>query len=491
MASSSTVVGSIGRHSLQVDGSTHNTMANSHHVEAARRGAGSIAAYRKNLSDVEFDLSGADLTNCNLQGADLRNAVLNDVDLRDANLENADLDGADLSNAKLGGANLSNATLRGATCNRANLASATLNNANLSNVAIDHANLCQCIARNANFGQASLQGTSCERADFYQANFSGADLKGTNFAHVDLTTVILGDARLENSRMHQATFGRLTLSKAVIKASDFSQANLSNVDLKGRDLKGCVFHTADLSGADLTNSVLASVDFRHAILTKALFVSSDLTGAKLDSANLACADLTNCKTSGSTRWDDVVLDDALMSKRLAVILEASGHVTKAQIASMHISDPLRSLRASYGGFNRVLHVAFLLTFVAPYAAFIVRCLVMRKWFGGRDKDTIPMLLALIRYLWSGGEDLSESASFNFWAVATFSYLLLYNATRGWLLWKLMQFELEEQITGIPPETDPKGFLATVIRANRLLFLFSIACLIAHTLNFLSLPVPAK
>ena len=85
---------------------------------------------------LEFDLSGANLSEANLREADLseanlREANLSGADLSGANLREADLIGANLSEADLIGANLREADLRGANLSGANLRGANLSEADL------------------------------------------------------------------------------------------------------------------------------------------------------------------------------------------------------------------------------------------------------------------------------------------------------------------------------------------------------------------------
>lgn len=105
-------------------------MANSEYVEIFRQGAVAIDRWRTENStentDIDLDLSGADLS-----GADLTETNLNGADLRGANLVGADLSGADLVRAKLSGADLSRADLCFADLTGADLTDVNLHRANL------------------------------------------------------------------------------------------------------------------------------------------------------------------------------------------------------------------------------------------------------------------------------------------------------------------------------------------------------------------------
>ena len=75
---------------------------------------------------LDYNLSGADLSDADLSGADLSDADLSGADLSGANLSDADLSGANLRHADLSGANLSGADLSGANLRHADLSGANL-----------------------------------------------------------------------------------------------------------------------------------------------------------------------------------------------------------------------------------------------------------------------------------------------------------------------------------------------------------------------------
>jgi len=101
-----------------------------------------LAAYVRQRTGLETDLSEADLSmddlsranlrEANLSGANLRAAILLRTDLRRATLRRADLRRATLSNAVLMGADLSEANLSEANLSGVNLRQADLSRANLS-----------------------------------------------------------------------------------------------------------------------------------------------------------------------------------------------------------------------------------------------------------------------------------------------------------------------------------------------------------------------
>jgi uncharacterized protein YjbI with pentapeptide repeats len=138
------------------------------------------------ISQLNLDLSGADLRSAklcriNLSDVKLSSANLIATDLQQTNLDCADLSGADLSDAdlsdaylskaKLSSAILANATLIGATLVDATLISAKLSGANLSS-----ANLFEAYLLNANFSDTNLSDTNLSGAIFIGVNLFNANL---------------------------------------------------------------------------------------------------------------------------------------------------------------------------------------------------------------------------------------------------------------------------------------------------------------------------
>src|SRR6266705_2067883 len=133
-------------------------MANQEHLDILKRGEEVWNQWRKEHTDIQPNLSRANLRGTifigvNLEGTDLRDAILFRasflranlayITLSGASLYEADLKGAILSGANLYGADLRGATLSGASLSNANLADATLSGANLYGADLRGANLCK------------------------------------------------------------------------------------------------------------------------------------------------------------------------------------------------------------------------------------------------------------------------------------------------------------------------------------------------------------
>lgn len=113
-------------------------MANQEHLELLKQGVEQWNKWREQHSEIQPDLSGANLRNADLCSVDLKNAILIDADLSSANLMGADLSYTNLNrtylnHTNLHGANLSGACLIGARLSHANLSGVNLNGTDLSN----------------------------------------------------------------------------------------------------------------------------------------------------------------------------------------------------------------------------------------------------------------------------------------------------------------------------------------------------------------------
>ena len=172
-------------------------MANPEHLEILKQGVEQWNKWRKEIPDIDPDLSEADLDGARLGRADLDGARHNAADLHAVNLSGARLFGASLFKANLNGANLIGADLTGA-----DLSGASFTGASLSRTGLLGANLGRVSARRqavtlhergadlseADLSEADLSYADLGGADLNRTDFTAARAGGTNFAEVDLST---------------------------------------------------------------------------------------------------------------------------------------------------------------------------------------------------------------------------------------------------------------------------------------------------------------
>jgi len=124
-------------------------MADQEHLDILLQGVAVWNKWRQEHTDIQPNLSEADLYRTNLREVNLSGAILNRAFLSEANLSNADLMWthlwfANLTGANLSGANLGGANLSGTNFRRADLSGANLSRAMLVETILTEATLTRC-----------------------------------------------------------------------------------------------------------------------------------------------------------------------------------------------------------------------------------------------------------------------------------------------------------------------------------------------------------
>ena len=210
-------------------------MANQEHLDILKRGEEVWNQWRKEHTDIQPNLSRANLRGTifigvNLEGTDLRDAILFRASFLRANLAYITLSGASLYEAELKGAVLCGANLYGADLKGATLSGASLSNANLAD--------------------ATLCG----------ANLYGADLKGATLSGASLSNANLADARLKEVNFWRANLSGANLSGANLCGANLCGANLNRANLSGADLSGANLCKAEVAWTLFTDMDLSKVE---------------------------------------------------------------------------------------------------------------------------------------------------------------------------------------------------------------------------------------
>lgn len=194
-------------------------MANEHHIQFLRQGSSVWNEWRRNMPDVQPDLSeadlygglfggvnlpGANLREVNFRGANLREANLREVDLGLAGLRRADLSGADLTGARLRGANLAEANLKEANLKEADLTGADLSQADLSQADLSLADFRGADLSDANLSGADLTGARCVNTRLTGATLTGCTVYGISAWDIDLDDTVQKDLRITPAREKSA-----------------------------------------------------------------------------------------------------------------------------------------------------------------------------------------------------------------------------------------------------------------------------------------------
>lgn len=175
-------------------------MANPEHVAILHQGVPAWNEWRNTNTDIEPDLSEADLTGFNLSGAELwqtnlMRATLVDVDFSEAKLSRANLQQAKFSQPAL---------LHGSVLREVNLSQVDLTGVMLEGMDLTAANLSGSCLRKCDLSKSTLLFADLQRADLRNAHMNGADLRGANLSDADLSNASLQRVNLVQTKLARA-----------------------------------------------------------------------------------------------------------------------------------------------------------------------------------------------------------------------------------------------------------------------------------------------
>lgn len=156
----------------------------------------------------------------------------------------------------------------------------------------------------------------------------------------------LSEADLSGANLSEINFSRANLHKAILFDTNLTKADLSKANLSRTWLVGAKLIEADLGGADLHG------DTKLALI--------DLSGANLRDADLTHTDFRNADLSA--------VDLEGVHLRTAIGIRLDGHDLTDVRFSPGAKDAWSRLRRTYSGPRYALHLIFLIAFLIPYIA---------------------------------------------------------------------------------------------------------------------------
>jgi uncharacterized protein YjbI with pentapeptide repeats len=320
------------------------------------------------------------------------------------------------------------------------------------------------------FVDANLAGFSFSNLNFAGCAFFGCELSSADFAGCELRDAVFGPSKEKPTSLRSASFTSVKAQNAIFKA--------------------------DAKGANFTNAKLAGAIFDGAILR----------GTHFNGASLGGASLIDAVVNSHTQFKDVenVNRTKLRRYTLACLGPEFGGLTEGNRMDMHIVDDVATLRSEFGGVWAILHFAAMIVFIAPYVWFLLRGYSVATFTPAKGALTMPLGIALLRYIVTGGVNWQTSWSPNPWSLVPFAAYAVYNVARGLLLWKTKRLETQEHVTRLPAKFSladdvtigGKGVKLTfkwnwVYQAVRWLLYFAIASVLANSFHFLSILIPVS
>ncbi len=376
-----------------------------------------------------------------------------------------DLTDIDLTDAGLYSVNLSGAKLTGAILTKANLADANLSDADLSAVNLDRANL--------------------QNADLHGSRLTKAQL-----AQTDLTNAILEHCDLRGAKVAPKLTNGMKASHAVFDGADLSAATLNHCDLDfarfdNTNLQAAVFTLSHLNGASFRHCDAQKAQFRDAECNAASFLEVNCRDAKFNGAQLRKASFKGVTVNSETHFHKAIVEGCRIDRHTLESLNNYGGLTVGDRMGMLIDDDVATMRFSFGGFRGIIHLIGLIIFAAPYLWFIGRCWYVAEFMSGGPGESVTIIEALLRFVWSGGVGWQHGWMLNWYPFLLFAFALIYNVLRFRLLWKTKTLEHRQSVSGVPVRFSLLGIWRMLYEAGRIGFYLNLAVVFLHTLHFLN------
>lgn len=169
---------------------------------------------------------------------------------------------------------------------------------NLSNIILRDAKIAGAEMNGVNLGGAILSG-----ADFQGAKLNGANLQAANLQGANLTGASLEGADLGSANLCEAVLVGATLTMAKLVGANLERASASEADFQHADLSGARAKGADMRSATLSSAILNKADLSDAVLQEADLWGAEMEEIKGHKINLSEASLVGAKLSGAKLYE--------------------------------------------------------------------------------------------------------------------------------------------------------------------------------------------
>jgi len=305
----------------------------------------------------------------------------------------------------------------------------------------------------------------------------------------DLSTVLDCPSHKVAFTLNQ--FGiEVVIEGASLSGGDFSGADLHGANFHNTNLKKADFRGANLEQAKLTASAPVGANFEGANLSRADFSHSNLAWANLSEANLKETNLKGVILDEETTLKGAKVDLCRVDRYGLESLKNHGGLTTGALMLMDIGDDVADLRASFSGIKLWFHVFALGAFLFPYAWFIALRYSEARFVENANTETIPLWLALSRYIWNGGQNWQNAWEFHLSFIAFIS-LAIYNVMRWFLLVKTNSLEHRQEVSGLPVRfnLEHEPMWNALLRLMSLLTWIALVILMFNTAHFMTQEIP--
>ena len=176
-----------------------------------------------------------------------------------------------------------------------------LKSVNLTRADLEQALLCSANLENARASEARLSGADLSDANLKACIATGADLSRAVMLRVQADCAVLVGANLARADLSHASLRNACLQNAVMNGAKLRDADLWKASLTAADIKG-----ADFTGANLEDACLKGLKLRLARFDNARFGGADLSGCDLEGMELDAPDFHDAKLEKALLTDSIM-----------------------------------------------------------------------------------------------------------------------------------------------------------------------------------------
>lgn len=206
---------------------------------------------------------------------------------------------------------------------------------------------------------------------------------------------------------------------------------------------GCSLLDATFSGSSFTKTSFEWCQLQNTSFRHARFISTTT--------------IKSCEVNRQTLFTDMPHPYGLSLDRATFqqLGPTRGGMNDYQLAGINLIDDAAMLRSQFSSVNRFMYAAAIMIFVAPYFVFAGRLWIYSFAAEGGGKS-IPVITAMLRYVWNGGEGWRTGWQFDPQTFGIFIYMCILHALRVVLAKKSAALDARLEIFGLPPYLDFKN-----------------------------------
>jgi hypothetical protein len=257
--------------------------------------------------------------------------------------------------------------------------------------------------------------------------------------------------------------------------------NLTGVQLIKKDLRGYNLRGLDLTKVNFSGSNLTDVNFERSILDKAIFDDAILEGANLGAVtSFRKGSLLRIQYNGFTKLPSADrMSGCQIERSVLEDMKSRPDWSSADTRRFKIRDDLAELRTYFGGYSRWLTLTAIILFMLPYIWFVA-------WQSARSyflhpSDGTRLLVALFHLIWTGGGRPIQDWTWSPLNTLLFTFLIMFNTGRTFLVWKTLELEERYSITGHYPRFYLSGNILRLYQFVRWALWINLAIAFVHTI----------